>query len=66
MLTPFPLAAFPCREHKRAIPGGLTWRDDFQRKDVKHGKFSDDEIKSIRKAVHEYAVEHGLSTTNFE
>jgi hypothetical protein len=44
----------------------MTWAEDFRRENVKHGRFSDQEIQKIRKAVHEYAMEHGLSTTNFE
>ena len=41
------------------------WRSSLQRNDVKSGRFSDTEKDKLRKAVIDYAVANGFSTTDF-
>lgn len=37
-----------------------SWREDYNRTDVRHGRFTPDEIAAIHAAVLAYAQEHGL------
>lgn len=55
---------YPLPAHTRAPtrgPGrGLTWRQDYLRTDVKHGRFSDEEKAALRGSAASYARANGL------
>jgi hypothetical protein len=40
--------------------GCSSWRADYNRTDVKHGRFGEDEKATIAAAIREYAEERGL------
>jgi hypothetical protein len=42
-----------------------TWRADYGRADVKHGKFSEAEKEVLAKAVADYAAKYGCSTSDY-
>ena len=46
-------------------PSDATWREDFKRADVRHGRFTEAEKAALQKAVSEHAGAHGLSTQDY-
>ncbi|KAI8476144.1 MAG: hypothetical protein J3K34DRAFT_516817 [Monoraphidium minutum] len=46
-------------------PAEATWRADYAREDVRHGRFSEGEKEKLQRAVAGYAATHGLSTSDY-
>ncbi|GAX76397.1 hypothetical protein CEUSTIGMA_g3842.t1 [Chlamydomonas eustigma] len=43
----------------------MTWQQDMNREDVKHGQFSDAEKEILKDAITKFAISHNLSTTDW-
>jgi hypothetical protein len=56
--------AAPCAAETGAAEPA-TWRDDYARADVKHGRFSEEEKAALARAVAAYAAAHGCSTEDY-
>jgi hypothetical protein len=46
------------------VPDAETWRGDYNRSDVTHGRFTDAEKETLKAAIVAYEEEHGMDTTD--